>query len=579
MYHLVGNFQNKSGDALAGYFVKLKDSDGAYASLYSDINGTPISTVSGVTNSAITDSTGTYDLWVADGEYDVEFYDKNDATLLISRTVSTPFASGFFKQNGSGAVRRPSPEKEAEIVSAKDFGAAGDGTTDDTAAIQAALDYVGGTNGGTVILPKTTGYYRVTDTIRIPSYVTLCGAAQCRYPYVSGAGHSGIVADFADPLKWVIEADTTDAGVPFAYNVMVSGTLPSAPAYNCGIRDLIIRSVNTTPYGGIRIHGAPGAVVENVGIAGVGCGLLLNYSFDCKIRVHSMGLYYGFAAWDDVNACSLDIYAAQDASVPATVPAGYRLPFMTALAGTLVGAYAMAVEHDTRPFGAIIGSSASLSVNNDLRLVSERYKGGMFLFNANGLHASRVYLEGTAMEYGIVAANSTFSVQALHAFMDSVGALFDLGAGLNGSVAPGGLVTPASFGTGPYQTDGSRLVVYGAAATGNNLAPTTPRVPTVKHPDVPSAWVDFPAAGGGWTNNATYKPGYRINAERLELRGFATGGSTSVTAWTLPAGFRPTILHNVAGGFGGQVSIDSTGAIQLGSGTVLGLDGVSVPLS
>lgn len=61
---------------------------------------------------------------------------------------------------GTGAVARTVQAKLRESVSVKDFGAVGDGVTDDTAAIQAAIDSLGASTGGTIYLP--VGTYRTT---------------------------------------------------------------------------------------------------------------------------------------------------------------------------------------------------------------------------------------------------------------------------------------------------------------------------------------------------------------------------------------------------------------------------------
>jgi hypothetical protein len=68
-----------------------------------------------------------------------------------------------FLAAGSGATQRTALDKFRDVVSVKDFGAVGDSVTDDTAAIQAAVDSVIAAGGGTLRFPR--GQYRVTSTI------------------------------------------------------------------------------------------------------------------------------------------------------------------------------------------------------------------------------------------------------------------------------------------------------------------------------------------------------------------------------------------------------------------------------
>lgn len=81
---------------------------------------------------------------------------------------------------GSGAVTRTTQAKVQELVfSVKDFGATGDGTTDDRAAIVAAISAMG-TAGGILYFPP--GTYNVSSTITVPdnnngvSCITVQGA-------------------------------------------------------------------------------------------------------------------------------------------------------------------------------------------------------------------------------------------------------------------------------------------------------------------------------------------------------------------------------------------------------------------
>lgn len=77
-----------------------------------------------------------------------------------------------FLQAGTDAVYRTVQDKLRDVVSVTDFGAVGDGVADDTAAIQAALNYAASI-GGCLFFPA--GTYRTTSPLTITRGVSLEG--------------------------------------------------------------------------------------------------------------------------------------------------------------------------------------------------------------------------------------------------------------------------------------------------------------------------------------------------------------------------------------------------------------------
>lgn len=94
----------------------------------------------------------------------------NNEVAANAAIVSTKLA---FTQAGTTQVRSVQ-DKLRDVVSVKDFGAVGNGVTDDTVAIQAAINYVGTTLGkGQVYIP--VGTYKLTSALTLLGGIHLSG--------------------------------------------------------------------------------------------------------------------------------------------------------------------------------------------------------------------------------------------------------------------------------------------------------------------------------------------------------------------------------------------------------------------
>jgi hypothetical protein len=150
----------------------------------------------------------------------------------------------------TGAVNRPINEKLAEIISVKDFGAVGDGITDDSTAIQNAIDSVGAT--GTVFFPKGT-------------YLIVTGIVIGTEKVVSLVGNSAILKAGANNITVLkINYDITRDAITEIQNLKIIGNSFT------GVTGLQIGSAFTTGNAS-RLY----LTVTNIKISGCETGLYI----------------------------------------------------------------------------------------------------------------------------------------------------------------------------------------------------------------------------------------------------------------------------------------------------------------
>ena len=164
----------------------------------------------------------------------------SDITLLASYTYED-IVVGYAAQTGptpSDPTVRTVQAKLDDFASVRDFGATGDGSTDDTAAINRALFQLYCVENNTQVrrsLYFPAGTYRVTDTIVIPTYAKLVGeGADCSIILLDTQGDSTVpdyVARYGDSLQ--------QTGV----NIGVGG---AEPPRNIEISSMTFQCVDTT---------------------------------------------------------------------------------------------------------------------------------------------------------------------------------------------------------------------------------------------------------------------------------------------------------------------------------------------
>jgi hypothetical protein len=257
----------------------------------------------------------------------------SDVTLPISSSSVT------YLPIGTSAVATTVQAKLRQTVSVKDFGAVGNGVTDDTAAIQAALNSLSAT-GGTVYAPQ--GQYRLTSQITIPSFVKLQGMNWLPDPsngsqifaislYIDwGAGSNNIAV--------VMSQSSAIEGFTFYYPGQVAKTsaTPIEFGFSIGtpggdVRDNIqIQNITLyNSYRGISLQGAGRFRVDSIQGQPLFLGITTADCFDaCYIsNCHFWNFYTQnntLLNWVKANGTAYEFYQVDDLKVSNMIAYGYN---------------------------------------------------------------------------------------------------------------------------------------------------------------------------------------------------------------------------------------------------------------
>ena len=190
------------------------------------------------------------------------------ANDLSSLSASNGSSLIGYIESASTAVARTVQSRLRDFVSVKDFGAKGDGTTDDTTAVKNALASLSST-GGTVYFPS--GQYKLTSQVTVPSYVKMMGQNWLPDPsngaetfatslYIAwgsgnaiGSGNSAIVMSFTSAIEGFTfyypgqVAKTSSTPVVFDYSI--STPIASGVYDNIQIRNITLYN----SYAGINL--------------------------------------------------------------------------------------------------------------------------------------------------------------------------------------------------------------------------------------------------------------------------------------------------------------------------------------
>ena len=173
-------------------------------------NGIRFPNMTTVQKAAITPSAGTvvFDTTLAKlGVYQSSAWktlaDKEELALSTGTSLVGHISTG------TGAVARTTQAKLRDTINAKDFGATGDGITNDTTTIQAALDYLNSIGGGTLKFTGNVTYLACNLQVYSNTHIIIDDETTVKQ-YVNTSSIFKMVGSIGSPILLTADANSGD---------------------------------------------------------------------------------------------------------------------------------------------------------------------------------------------------------------------------------------------------------------------------------------------------------------------------------------------------------------------------------
>lgn len=465
-------------------------------------------------------------------------------------------------------IKYPDGTNAPTVFNVKDpaYGAKGDGTTDDTAAIQAAINACSA--GGIVHLP--IGTYKITTMLDVNNRSGVT---------VEGSGQGQIAATAASVLKWAGASGGTVFRVySTQWSIFRDFTIDGNSLAGVGIDYTALNAVNTSQrnrFENITVRGITQSPSRNIHVGSSTNDQISETLFkNVAMFGGGTGIYQEGTQTDNVvyDQCLFSAYTTVGLDVVSGTVETRNCDFENATANTIdvrIGSAALGANFYNNYHELTNGNTqVAYSFTSGARFYATNWYGGHILYTSAAGGTVISYLQqGPALLSGV-----TFSSNA----GGQGGAVTFAGSG---STQPTTLIGCSFFNSNTLSAASGTTSIMRVDGNGyidrDGVAGTWPLSRWIT-PTLLNSWVNF------GTPNST--AGYRKDATgKVTLKGLVKlGSSAAATIMTLPSGFRPAatiLIPAYVNGGSVAMQIDNAGNVGVGSGTGstvwTSLDGIS----